>query len=132
MTKSAKYSISVMAKHFGVTTRTIRYYEELGLLHPDRSEGGQRIFSKKEAVRLRLIVRGKKYGFNLIEIREMIQLFDHDPSDITQLKKTMDYGAKKIKEVTTQINELMLLRTEMEKLMKDFQKKLDELEAKEK
>src|SRR5699024_2543229 len=116
MTKSAKYSISVMAKHFGVTTRTIRDYEELGLLHQDRSEGGQRIFYKKEAVRLRLIVRGKKYGFYLIEIRDMFQLFDHDPSDLTQLKKTMDYGAKKIKEVTTQNNELMLLRTEMEKL----------------
>lgn len=132
MTESKKYTISDMAKHFGVTTRTIRYYEEIGLLQPDRSESGQRIFSKKESVRLRLIVRGKKYGFNLVEIREMIQLFDQDPTGIAQLKKTMAYGKQKIEEVTTQINELMLLRSEMENLLKDFQIKLNALEAKKK
>lgn len=132
MTESKKYTISEMAKYFGVTTRTIRYYEEIGLLEPDRSESGQRIFSKKESVRLRLIVRGKKYGFNLVEIREMIQLFDQDPTGIAQLKKTMTYGKQKIEEVTIQINELMLLRSEMENLLKDFQIKLNALEAKKK
>ncbi|HLR79454.1 MAG TPA: MerR family DNA-binding protein, partial [Bacillota bacterium] len=103
-----------------------------GLLQPERSEGEQRIFTKKECVRLRLILRGKKYGFNLNEIREMIQLFDHDPSGITQLKKTMDYGREKIEEVTAQINDLTLLRSEMEDLLKDFQKKLNILEREKK
>jgi len=123
------YTISDLAEKFGVTTRTIRYYEEIGLLCPRRSEGGQRIFSKKEQTRLRLIFRGKKYGFNLEEIREMIQLFDHDSSGIRQLKKTMDYGKKKIEEVTAQIDDLMLLRSEMEDLLKDFQIKLTALES---
>src|SRR5699024_3778247 len=132
MNENAVYTISELAKHFGITTRTIRYYEEIGLLQPERSEGEQRIFTKKECVRLRLILRGKKYGFNLHEIREMIQLFDHDPSGITQLKKTMDYGREKIEEVTAQINDLTLLRSEMEDLLKDFQKKLNILEREKK
>jgi len=122
------YTISDLAEQFGITTRTIRYYEEIGLLCPRRSDGGQRIFSKKEHTRLLLIFRGKKYGFNLEEIREMIQLFDHDPSGICQLKKTMDYGRQKVEEVTAQIDDLMLLRSEMEDLLKDFQIKLKTLE----
>ncbi|WP_373896225.1 MerR family DNA-binding transcriptional regulator [Virgibacillus sp. CBA3643] len=132
MNDNAIYAISELAKQFGITTRTIRYYEEIGLLQPDRSEGGQRIFSKKELVRLRLISRGKKYGFSLTEIREMIQLFDHDPSGMSQLKKTMDYGRGKIEEVTTQINDLKLLRSEMEELLDEFQKKLSEMEREKK
>jgi len=95
MNENVTYTISELAKQFGITTRTIRYYEEIGLLQPERTEGGQRIFSKKEFVRMRLISRGKKYGFNLQEIREMIQLFDHDPSGISQLQRTMDYGREK-------------------------------------
>ncbi|WP_449355809.1 MerR family transcriptional regulator [Virgibacillus natechei] len=132
MNDKAIYTISELAKQFEITTRTIRYYEEIGLLKPDRSEGKQRIFSKKELVRLRLISRGKKYGFSLTEIREMIQLFDHDPSGMSQLKMTMDYGRKKIEEVTTQINDLTLLRSEMEELLDEFQKKLSEMEREKK
>lgn len=79
-----------------------------------------------------MISRGKKYGFSLTEIREMIQLFDHDPSGMSQLKKTMDYGRGKIEEVTTQINDLKLLRSEMEELLDEFQKKLSEMEREKK
>lgn len=130
MDEKTTYTISELAEQFGITTRTIRYYEEIGLLKPNRTEGGQRIFSKTESVRLRLIFRGKKYGFNLQEIREMIQLFDNDPTGKSQLEKTIGYGRQKIEEVTTQIDELNLLRSEMEKLLNDFQEKLNKLEGK--
>src|SRR5699024_4108509 len=129
MSENVTYTISEIGKQFGITTRTIRYYEEIGLLQPERTEGGQRIFSKKEFVRMRLISRGKKYGFNLQEIREMIQLFDHDPSGISQLQRTMDYGREKIEGVTTQIDDLMLHRSEMEDLMESFGEKLNVLES---
>ncbi|SET06268.1 DNA-binding transcriptional regulator, MerR family [Oceanobacillus limi] len=128
MTRKETYSISELAAQFGITNRTIRYYEELGLLQPSRSAGGQRLFTKKEQTRLRLIFRGKKYGFNLEEIREMIQLFDRDPSGKQQLQKTIEYGHEKVEEVTSRINELVTIRTEMEKLLEDFQMKLNELE----
>jgi DNA-binding transcriptional MerR regulator len=124
------YSISELAKRFGITTRTIRYYEELGLLHPKRSEGGQRIFSKREKTRLHLIFRGKKYGFSLDEIREMIQLFDVDPSGEKQLLRTIEYGKEKIEEVTERIDELVTIRSEMERLLEDFEKRLNKAEDK--
>src|SRR5690625_2622954 len=130
MTNDETYSISELAKAFNITTRTIRYYEELGLLHPKRTEGGQQIFSKREKTRLRLIFRGKKYGFDLDEIREMIQLFDVDPSGKKQLHRTIEYGKEKIGEVTERIDELVVIRREMERLLEDFEAKLTTLENK--
>ncbi|WP_404454526.1 MerR family DNA-binding transcriptional regulator [Virgibacillus necropolis] len=129
MKNDETYSISELATYFGITTRAIRYYEEIGLLHPPRSEGGQRIFSKRERIRLELVFRGKKYGFRLEEIREMIQLFDLDPSGKKQLQKTIEYGQGKIEEVSSRIDDLTLLRTEMENLIVDFQTKLNKLES---
>lgn len=128
MSCNETYSISELAKQFGITTRTIRYYEELGLLHPKRSEGGQRIFSRREITRLRLIFRGKKYGFSLEEIREMIQLFDVDPTGKKQLLRTIEYGKERIEEVTERIDELVRIRGEMERLLEDFTEKLKQLE----
>ena len=58
-------TIQEVAKEFNVSTRTIRYYEELGLLCPHRSSTKQRTFSKKELAKLKLIFRGKRYGFSL-------------------------------------------------------------------
>lgn len=69
------YSISELAKEFGVTTRTIRHYEEQGLLNPKR-EGMSRIFSNRDRVRLKLALRGKRLGFSLNEIRELFELYD--------------------------------------------------------
>lgn len=129
MNTNETYSISELASYFDITTRTIRYYEEIGLLQPGRSDGGQRVFTKKERIRLQLVFRGKKYGFSLEEIREMIQLFDRDPTGKKQLKKTIEYGQEKIGEVSSRIDDLMKLRTEMESLIVDFQTKLTKLES---
>lgn len=127
--KTAKtYSIAELAEEFGITTRAIRYYEELGLLKPERTEAGQRIFSSKERGRLKLIFRGKRYGFQLDEIREMIQLFDLDRTGRKQLERTIEYGKGKIEEVTERIEELLRIRSEMEQLLEEFQTKLNELE----
>ncbi|MFE8701460.1 MerR family DNA-binding transcriptional regulator [Cytobacillus sp. FJAT-54145] len=118
------YSISDLAKEFNVSTRTIRYYEELGLLVPERTESGRRTYSKKEYTRLKLIFRGKRYGFHLDEIKEMIELFDKDRSGKVQLEKTIEFGKEKIKEVNERIEELLLLKEEMEELLNEFEKKL--------
>jgi DNA-binding transcriptional MerR regulator len=127
MTK--RYSISELAKQFNISTRTIRYYEEVGLLHPPRSEGGQRFFTRKEQTRLKLIFRGKRYGFTLDEIHNMLQLFDLDPSGRKQLLKTIEYGKEKIGEVSERIQDLMAMRGEMETLIEEFEKRLTEVEG---
>jgi DNA-binding transcriptional MerR regulator len=71
----ATYTISDLAREFGVTTRTIRHYEDQGLLNPDR-QGVNRIFSARDRVRLKLALRGKRLGFSLQEIKELFDLYD--------------------------------------------------------
>ncbi|MCA1058803.1 MerR family DNA-binding transcriptional regulator [Rossellomorea aquimaris] len=120
------FTISQLAKDFNVTTRTIRYYEELHLLHPLRSASGRRMYSKGDVTRLKLIIRGKRFGFTLEEIREMIHLFDQDRSGRKQLERTIEYGNMRIEEVTRFIQELENLKSEMEGLRDEFIKKLNE------
>ena len=120
------YSISDLASEFGVTTRTIRYYEELGLLNPERSEGGRRLYSSSDLTRLKLVLRGKRFGFSLEEIREMILLFDEDRTGEKQLKRTIEYGEEKVAEVNERICELVEIKEEIEKLMIEFKGRLNE------
>ncbi|MEZ2658629.1 MerR family transcriptional regulator [Aneurinibacillus aneurinilyticus] len=125
------YSISELTQEFNVSTRTIRYYEELGILNPQRSVSGQRVYVKKDRVRLRLIFRGKKFGFSLAEIKEMIGLFDIDPSGKMQLEKTMEYGKQKLKEIDERIEELLALRNEIQFLYDNFHKTIQQKVGKE-
>ncbi|SFJ44350.1 DNA-binding transcriptional regulator, MerR family [Halobacillus dabanensis] len=119
-------TIQQVADQFQVTQRTIRYYEELGLIHPQRNTGGRRLFSSKDLTRLGLVFRGKKYGFQLEEIKEMIHLFDQDPSGVRQLERTLDYGKGKMREVEIRIEELVKLKAEMEQWLDKFEKELKE------
>ena len=75
MEKKATYSISELASEFDVTTRSIRFYEDQGLLAP-RRRGQTRIYSRQDRVRLKLILRGKRLGFSLAETKELFDLWD--------------------------------------------------------
>jgi DNA-binding transcriptional MerR regulator len=83
---SDSYSISELAKEFGVTTRTIRFYEDQGLLSPTRA-GATRVFSNRDRVRLKLALRGKRLGFSLAEIRELFKLYDVSRDEKKQLEE---------------------------------------------
>ncbi len=80
------YSISDLAQEFKVTTRTIRHYEEEGLLNPGR-EGTNRIFTNRDRVRLKLALRGKRLGFSLSDIRELFELYDLSKDENKQLEQ---------------------------------------------
>ena len=80
----ADYSIGDLAKEFGVTPRTIRHYEEQGLVRPAR-EGVTRIYSNRDRGRLKLALRCKRLGFPLVEIRELFELYDLAKSEKQQL-----------------------------------------------
>jgi len=86
---SETYGITALAREFDVTTRTIRFYEDKGLLSPARN-GQRRIYASRDRVRLRLIMRGKRLGFSLDEIRQTIDLYDIDPTEVTQLRHFLD------------------------------------------
>jgi len=80
------YTISDLATEFGVTTRTIRFYEDQGLLSPKR-EGMNRIFTQRDRVRLKLALRGKRLGFSIAEIRELFELYDVSRDEKKQLEE---------------------------------------------
>jgi len=83
---STTFTISELAKEFGVTTRTLRFYEDQGLLSPKR-EGTNRVFSARDRVRLKLALRGKRLGFSLAEIRELFELYDVSRDEHKQLEE---------------------------------------------
>src|SRR5437660_427901 len=80
------YSIADLAREFDVTHRAIRFYEDEGLLSPAR-DGTRRVYSKRDWVRLKLILRGKRLGFSLAEVHEMLELYDSAPDERPQLEK---------------------------------------------
>jgi DNA-binding transcriptional MerR regulator len=123
------YTISQLAQEFEISTRTIRYYEERGLITPLRTESGQRLYTKKDRAVLKLILRGKRFGFSLEEIQEMIQLFDKDRTGKKQLEKTIEYGEKKLKEVNEKIEDLLQLKSDMEAILRDFKQRLANLKG---
>ena len=122
-------TIQEVAKQFNVSTRTLLYYEEIGLLSPSRSHSNQRTFSKKELAKLKLIFRGKKYGFSLEEIKEMVLLFDFDRTGVQQLERTVEYGEQKMKEIDAKISELLQMRQELMELHGMFSEKLTKLKG---
>ncbi len=83
---SETFSIGDLSREFEVTTRTIRHYEDLGLLTPSRY-GQNRIYSARDRVHLKLILRGRRLGFSLKEIGELLELYDAPNGEASQLKR---------------------------------------------
>lgn len=87
--KTKTYTISELAREFGVTSRALRLYEESGLLAPKR-EGTRRIYAERDRVRLRLVLRGKRLGWSLAEIRESFNLYDSSMGEQAQLNYLLE------------------------------------------
>ncbi len=102
MSEHKTYSISQLAAEFGVTTRTIRFYEEKGMLHPERS-GQTRIFSNTDRVRLELILRGKRIGMSLEESREIIDMYDPAGGNIEQYRYLLEQIDKREAQLQSQL-----------------------------
>lgn len=89
------WSIGELSREFGATARALRFYEDKGLLSPVR-DGLNRIYTVRDRARLQLILRGKRVGFSLTEIREMIDLYDLGDNQRAQLRHTLDKYRKQI------------------------------------
>ena len=111
--KEITYSISELAHEFDVTPRTIRYYEDEGLLTPLR-EGQTRIYSHKEKTRLKLTLRGKRLGFSLAEIRELFEMYDTDRSSNTQLNSMIQLIDEKRSALRQQLDDIQMVMAELE------------------
>lgn len=106
------FKISELAKEFDITTRSIRFYEDVGLLIPAR-KGNTRIYYERDRTRLKLILRGKRLGFSLADIKELFELYDTDQSTeqlaymiqlIDQKKATLKQQSDDIDAVMTELN----------------------------
>ncbi|MGL5177783.1 MAG: MerR family transcriptional regulator [Aeromonas veronii] len=107
------YSISELAHEFDVTPRTIRYYEDEGLLTPQR-EGQTRIYSHRDKIRLKLTLRGKRLGFSLAEIRELFDMYDTDKSSKTQLHSMIQLIEAKRGALRQQLEDIQMVMAELE------------------
>lgn len=111
--KEITYSISELAQEFDVTPRTIRYYEDEGLITPTR-EGQTRIYSHKDKIRLKLTLRGKRLGFSLAEIRELFDLYDTDRSSKKQLHSMIQIIETRRHSLRQQLEDIQMVMAELE------------------
>jgi DNA-binding transcriptional MerR regulator len=111
------YTISDLAKEFDLTTRAMRFYEDMGLLQPERSGPGgrNRIYSARDRTRLKLTLRAKRLGLSLTEAREIIDMYDSPRDTGPQLKKFLAVLAQH--------------RKQLEEQMADLQANLDEVKV---
>ncbi|MFD2854592.1 MerR family transcriptional regulator [Seohaeicola zhoushanensis] len=98
-------TISEMCEAFDVTARTLRFYEAKELLSPIR-QGQKRLFTKRDRARLKLILRGKRFGFSLEEIRQLLDLYQMGDQQHTQLQRTYEVAQQRLGEMERQRDEL--------------------------
>lgn len=110
-------TIREMCDAFGVTPRTLRFYESKELLFPAR-QGQKRLFSKRDRARLKLILRGKRFGFSLEEIRQLLDLYHKGDQQLTQLTRTYDLARDRLTELERQRDELNAAIEDLREQMK--------------
>src|SRR3954452_19499933 len=106
------WSITDLATEFGVTLRTMRHYEDVGLITPER-RGTTRVYRARDRIRLRLILRGKRLGFSLPEIRTIVNMYDEQPGEEGQLHYLLD-------QIEVRRAELERLRTDIDETMREL------------
>ena len=126
--KQVTYSISDLSKEFDITTRSIRFYEDQGLITPTR-KGQTRIYNQRDRVRLKLILRGKRLGFSLAETGRLFELYDADKSSAKQLATMMEIIAHKKAELNQQLDDIKAVLIELDDLEENCLKTLAELEG---
>ncbi len=119
------FGISELAEEFKVTARAIRFYEEKGLISPSRN-GQDRIYSRRDRGRLKLILRGKRLGFSLSDIREMIELYDHGDGQAEQLRVTFNKCRERMAALEQQRNDIDEVFDELAAAANEIAKVLEE------
>ena len=105
MTTDATTTIREMCDQYGVTPRTLRFYEAKELLFPIR-DGQKRLFTRRDRARLKLILRGKRFGFSLEDIRQLLDLYDLGDGQFTQFARTVEIGRERLAGMVRQRDEL--------------------------
>ena len=119
------YSISDLAQEFALTTRAIRFYEDQRMIAPER-RGTARVYRERERVRLKLILRGKRLGFSLTEIRELLDLYEVARNERAQLSKFIDMLGERRARLLQQKEDIDAVLAELEGVERDCRRRLKE------
>lgn len=119
------YSITDLSREFDITPRAIRFYEDEGLLTPIR-QGRKRIYRQRDRVRLKLILRGKRLGFPLSEVREMFDLYDSGSGELGQLKYFLEKIAERRAMLLQQRQDIEVVLQELESVEQQVRDTLSE------
>ncbi len=125
------YTISDLSKEFEVTPRALRLYEESGLLGPKR-EGNKRIYIERDRVRLRLLLRGKRLGCTLSEIKDIFDMYESKSGEKGQMLLLLEKMDDRRKKLVAQRQDVDMALEEIERVYQKIRKSLDEKEASEK
>lgn len=109
------YTIGELAKELDITSRSIRFYEESGLLNPTRN-GQNRVYMKKDKVRLKLVLRGKRLGFSLAETKTLFDLYDRHQNSEAQLETMLQMTEQKRAVMTQQLEDIQALMMELDEV----------------
>ena len=121
------YAISELTREFDVSARTLRFYEAEGMLSPVR-RGQQRLYPQRERTRLKLILRGKRLGFSLADIAEMIDMYDAAPGEAGQLRHLLDRIEQRRAELLQKQRDLETTLADLEQVARGCQSRLSELD----
>ncbi|TAG73981.1 MAG: MerR family DNA-binding transcriptional regulator [Burkholderiales bacterium] len=127
--RAETFTISDLADEFALTTRAIRFYEDHGLITPAR-KGTRRVYAQRDRVRLKLVLRGKRLGMSLAEIAEILDLYDADKSERSQLVKFLEVLEKRRALLEQQREDIDAVIEEIETIEKDCQRRLKAIKAK--
>ena len=122
-----QFSISELSREFDVTTRAIRFYEDEGLLEPQR-QGRQRVYTSRDRVRLKLILRGKRLGFSLSEIGDIIDMYDSEPGEVGQLQYFIEKISVRRKTLKQQRDDIDVTLKELDSIEKQCRKSMTRLD----
>ena len=120
------FTIGELAKEFDITPRSIRFYEEQGLITPSRT-GQNRIYNNKNRVRLKLILRGKRLGFSLAEVNNLFELYDTNPDSAIQLETMLSMTEQKRAVLRQQLEDIQMLMGELDEVEARCREELAEL-----
>ena len=124
MSEEILYTVPQLSKELGITERAIRFYESKGLVKPSRA-GNTRIFNYKDRARLLIIMRAKKLGFSLRDIKTYLDLYDFDPTHTKQSKNALKSITLRLSQLEDQKKQILLTIKELKSLKNDIENSLN-------
>ena len=131
MTENTTFGISHLAREFRITARAIRFYEDQGMLTPVRtgSGGRTRVYSQRDRARLKLLLRGKRLGLSLVEIKDLLDMYETPADTVPQLTRFLEMLDARRESLQQQLADLTHLLADIDRQRSDAQRMLQDLQA---